>query len=299
MELTVDEFEILVAIEKNEKELSIEEISEIANVPINIVEQEILELKQKKYIDSNFKITNLGLETLKPYRVKRAIFLAAGFGSRMLPITEKTPKPLVEVNGRRIIETLLEATVKAEIPEIIIITGHLGNQFNYLLDKYPNVKIIENKEYKNCNNIYSVLCVKDMLENSYILESDLLLNNENLIRKYEYRSNVLGQYVKETDDWCYKLLDGKVGNYKSGGKDCYKLYGIYYFDSANGKQLGHDVYEAYKTPQMRDKLFEQIPLDLCNENYKIVNRKCTDKDIVEIDTFDELKSIDPKYQNYK
>ena len=55
------------------------------------------------------------LEALEPYRAKRAVMLASGFGSRMMPVTEKRPKPLVRVNGVRIIDTLLDALVAAGI----------------------------------------------------------------------------------------------------------------------------------------------------------------------------------------
>ena len=76
------------------------------------------------------KITEAGLEALEPYRVKRAVFLAAGFGSRMVPITFNTPKPLVRVHGVRIIDTLLDAVVAAGIPEIVVVRGYLGEQFD-------------------------------------------------------------------------------------------------------------------------------------------------------------------------
>ena len=45
---------------------------------------------------------------LEPYRAKRAIFIAAGFGSRLVPITINTPKPLVRVNGKRIMKPVQE-----------------------------------------------------------------------------------------------------------------------------------------------------------------------------------------------
>ena len=70
-----------------------------------------------------------------------------------MPITLNTPKPLVLVNGKKIIETLLDAVVKAEIPEIIIVTGYLNEQFEILLKKYPNIKFIYNKKYNEANNI--------------------------------------------------------------------------------------------------------------------------------------------------
>ena len=73
--------------------------------------------------------------------MKRAVFVAAGFGSRMVPITLNTPKPLVRVNGTRIIDTLLDAVVEAGIPEIVIVRGYLGEQFDQLLYKYPEHQI--------------------------------------------------------------------------------------------------------------------------------------------------------------
>ena len=46
-------------------------------------------------------LTPQGLAALEPYRVRRAVFIAAGFGSRMAPVTLRTPKPLVRVHHLR------------------------------------------------------------------------------------------------------------------------------------------------------------------------------------------------------
>ena len=89
--------------------------------------------------------------------------------------------------------------------------------------KYPNIKIIENKLYNEANNISSAFLVKDKLQNSYVLESDLILYNENLIRKYEYQSNFLGKYVDVTDDWCFETKNGIITKQKVGGYDCYQM----------------------------------------------------------------------------
>ena len=84
-------------------------------------------------------ITDKGLETLEPYRAKRAVFIAAGFGSRMVPITLNTPKPLVRVHGKRIIDSLIDACLEADIREIYIARGYLAEQFDQLLYKYPMI----------------------------------------------------------------------------------------------------------------------------------------------------------------
>ena len=147
MKLTYNEFEILVCIEKEKRELSQRKISKITSLSLGTVNKTITSLLEKKLINEDNTITKRGLKELEPYRVKRAIFLAAGFGSRLVPITLNTPKPLVLVNGKKIIETLLDAVVKAEIPEIIIVTGYLNEQFEILLKKYPNIKFIYNKKF--------------------------------------------------------------------------------------------------------------------------------------------------------
>ena len=60
--------------------------------------------------------------------VVKAMILAAGRGERMRPLTDQTPKPLLPVAGRPLIVHHLEALRAAEIVEVVINTGHLGDQ---------------------------------------------------------------------------------------------------------------------------------------------------------------------------
>lgn len=295
MELTYNQFEVLTIIEREKSKLSQRNLADLSGLSLGTVNKTVSELLNENLIDNNNIITEDGLKKLEPYRVKRAIFLAAGFGSRMVPITLNTPKPLVLVKGKRIIETLLDAVVRAEIPEIIIVTGYLGEQFEVLQKKYPNIKIIENKLYNEANNISSAFLIRDKLQNSYVLESDLVLYNPNLIRKYEYESNFLGKYVKVTDDWCFETKNGIITKQKVGGYDCFQMYGISYYNAKDGKQLDTDIKAVYDAPGGKEKYWDQIPLDVCKQNYKISVRECKENDIIEIDTFNELKKIDPIY----
>ena len=58
-------------------------------------------------------------------RVERAVIMAAGIGKRMQPLTLKTPKPLVKVNGVRMIDTVVDALKVNGISEIYVVVGHL------------------------------------------------------------------------------------------------------------------------------------------------------------------------------
>ena len=173
--ITQNEFEVLVLLERVKKGLSQREIAKETNLSLGTINKTISSLIEKELINEDNLITEKGLKSLEPYRVKRAIFLAAGFGSRLVPITLNTPKPLVRVGGIRMIETQLEAVVKAEIPEIIIVTGYLSEQFEVLKNKYPNIKLIENKKYNEANNISSAYLIKDYLASASNTEARIYI----------------------------------------------------------------------------------------------------------------------------
>ena len=295
MQITYNEFLVLTTIEKEQEKLSQRKLSESTKLSLGTINKIISDLLKNKYINEDNTITDLGLEILEPYRVKRAIFLAAGFGSRLVPITLNTPKPLVLVNGKKIIETMLDACVKVGIPEIIIVTGYLNEQFEILLKKYPNIKFIVNHKYNEANNISSAYLVKDKFANAYVLESDLYLYNPDLIRKYEYQSNFLGKYVTVTDDWCLETKNGIITKEKVGGYNCYQMYGISYYNETDAKKIEKDIDTVYNSPGGKEKYWEQVILDVCKKNYQIALRECYEGDIIEIDTFNELKEIDKTY----
>lgn len=294
--LSQKQFEILTCIERVKKQLTQREMAEITGMSLGSVNKMLSSLTEQGYIQDSF-ITETGMEALEPYRVKRAIFIAAGFGARLAPITLNTPKPLVRVNGKRIIDTLLDAVEAAGIEEIVIVRGYLGEQFDQLKYKYPNIKLIDNPNFNESNNIASALCVKDLFSNAYVLDSDIVLKNPRLIRKYEYQTNLLGVPVERTDDWCVKAdKNGYADTVSVGGLNGFREVGIFYLDKEDGEKLSHDLEEVYTSPGGRERLWEQVPLVYKKSNYKVAVRQCSESDFVEIDTFSELKKIDKVYE---
>ncbi len=292
--LTANEFEILVCLERESRSLTQREIVRLTDLSLGNVNKAIGQLEEKGYVKDSL-ITDLGLKELEPYRVKRAVFLAAGFGSRMVPITLNTPKPLVLVNGKRIIETTLDALIKVGIKEIYIVTGYLSDQFELLLKKYPTITLIYNPKYNEANNIASAYLVKDKFSKTYMLDSDLYLNNDRIIRKYEYCSNYLGIKVDRTDDWCVETKKGIITNEKLGGINCYQMAGIAYYDEEAGEKLKTDIEDVYNMPGGKETFAEQVAMLYRKQNYQIHIRECKPGDIIEIDTFNELKKIDKTY----
>ena len=288
------QFDVLTFIEKNGRQTQ-RAIAEATGMSAGSVNKVLSNLTESGFV-SEGGITESGYEALEPYRVKRAIFIAAGFGSRLVPITLNTPKPLVRVNGTRMIETLLEAVVDAGIEEIYIVRGYLGEQFDQLLYKYPNIKFIDNSLYNEANNISSAMFVRDLLENAYVMEADLVLYNKSLITKYQYTSNYLGVPVEVTDDWCLETKNRIITKLKIGGRNCHHLYGISYWNQEDGKKLSEDIVKVYEMPGGKERYWDQVALEFCLDRYNVEVRDCTFEDIIEIDSFADLKKLDPAYR---
>ena len=295
MSLSRTKFDILEALATSDEKLSQRQLEEKTGHSLGSINKASKELAEEKLIEDG-AITSKGIEALEPYRAKKAVFIAAGFGSRLVPITLNTPKPLVRVNGTRIIDTLIDACLKADITEIYVVRGYLAEQFDQLLYKYPMIKFLENPLYNEANNISSAVIARYLLQNAYIFESDLLIANPAIVKKYHYRSDVLGIYKERTDDWCLTVdKDGCVTDEKVGGLDCYQMVGIYYFNAADGAKLSGHLMEAYQAPGGKERYWETVPNVAYKGEYKIEVRPCLDEDIVEIDTFRELKAIDKTY----
>ena len=88
-------------------------------------------------------------------KITTALLMAAGMGTRIRPISEKIPKPLIPVHGTPIIETLIEAILLAGIQKIIITVGYQKDKYLYLKEKYNNIILVENKDYLSRNTISS------------------------------------------------------------------------------------------------------------------------------------------------
>jgi len=294
VELSRKQFEVLARLAEMKEPVTQRSLGETTGYSLGTVNRLLRQLEEEGYV-RNRAITAAGLEALEPYRVRRAVFLAAGFGSRMVPITFNTPKPLVRVRGIRIIDRLIDACLAAGIQEIFIVRGYLAEQFDQLKYKYPMIQFLENPVYNEANNISSAMAARHLLSNAYVFEADLLIHNPEIIRKYHYASEFLAIEKERTDDWCFTVRDGVITEEKVGGTNCWQMVGISYWNEEDGRKLSQDIEEVYVSPGGRERFWEQVPLVYRKEHYAVGVMPCSEKDIVEIDTFRELKEIDPIY----
>lgn len=294
MGLSRKQFDILRELATSGTALTQRDLEKATGYSLGTINKTVKELTDLGCM-ANGAINGNGIEALEPYRAKRAIFIAAGFGSRMAPITLNTPKPLVRVHGKRIIDGLIDACLAVGITEIYIVRGYLAEQFDQLLYKYPMIRFLENPSYNEANNISSAMCARYMFSNAYVFEADLLINNPGIIKKYLYTSNFLGIKKDRSDEWCFEVKDGIITDEKVGGLNCWQMVGISYWNEEDGRKLAEDIPDTFASPGGKEKYWEMSALIMHRDHYKVEIRECYSEDVIEIDTFGELKAIDRSY----
>ena len=73
------------------------------------------------------------------------------------------------------------------------------------------------------------------------------------------------------------------------------MYGISYWNETDGAKLYEDIKAVYEMPGGKERYWDQVPLEYCLDHYQVEVRDCTFKDIIEIDTYSDLKKLDSTY----
>ena len=240
-------------------------------------------------------------------RVERAIIMAAGLGNRMKPVTLHTPKPLIKVNGKRMIDTIVEALHKHGINEIYVVVGYLKEQFFTWADQLngtdPSFKItvLENPYYNTCNNISSLYAAKDHLENVIILDGDQIIYNQDVLSPEFERSCYNAVKIDSaTDEWVMQVNDEGIVTScsRTGGDKGWQLFSISRWSKEDGKKLRNFLEYEFNEQNNRQIYWDDIAMFCHFENFKLGIYPMKKGDICEIDGFNELVEIDPSYRNY-
>ena len=83
---------------------------------------------------------------------------------------------------------------------------------------------------------------------------------------------------------------------KIGGTNCHHVFGISYWSAEDGAKLYEDIKKVYEMPGGKERYWDQTPLEYCAKNYQVEVRNCSFDDITEIDSFADLKRLDPTYR---
>ncbi len=226
-------------------------------------------------------------------QTETAILMAAGLGSRMRPITETVPKPLVKVHGVPLIETVIRALKKRQVSKIYIVTGYLKEQFAYLTEKYSNITLIENTEFMEKNNISSLYAAGEVLgeSNCFICEADLYLKNPDILLGEIEQSCYFGKMVKGySSDWLFDMEDNRITHVHKGGNDTYNMVGISYWLKEDAQKIQKAIRQAYEKEGHEQLFWDEIVDGLLDEMSVQIYEVFADS-IVEVDTVEELNAL--------
>ena len=232
-------------------------------------------------------------------RVKRAIIMAAGKGERMYPVTLYTPKPLVRVNGVRMIDTVIDALHKNGIYEIYIVVGYKQEHFLSLTQEYEGVVLIHNPYYETCNNISSLYMAREHLEDCIILDGDQIIYDPEVLSPEFERSGYNAVWTdRPTDEWLMTVNEEGIVTdcSRTGGSHGWQLYSISRWSKEDGARLRKHLELEFEEKENRSIYWDDVAMVCHRDEYQLGIREMRPDEIIEIDDIAELAAKDPKYR---
>lgn len=256
-------------------------------------------IAQGKSVAGTYELTGAGDAFLEQFRVDGALIIAAGFGSRFVPLTFETPKGLLKVFGERMIERQIKQLHEIGITDITIAVGYLKEKFEYLIDKYQ-VKLLYNPEYATKNTLTTIYRARQVLagKNMYILSSDNWLRN-NMFHAYECGAWYASSYMEgDTSEWCLSYnKKGRITHVEVGGHDSWVMYGPVFFSRTFSEKFLPLLERYYHTPGTEQFYWENVLVEHLDELEMDINRQ-PENQIYEFENLEELRRFDPRYQNH-
>ncbi len=224
--------------------------------------------------------------------------MAAGKGKRLRPVTLKTPKPLVEVNGTRIIDTIIRGLHANGIYDIYIVTGYMKEKFANLESEYPGVKLIYNEFYDTSNNISSLYAAREYIPNSIILDGDQIINNPEVLKPEFSRSGYNAVIINNsTSEWLLDVHDGIIKSCnRFGGNQGWQLYSISRWTKEDGEKLKRHLEIEFGEKHNEKIYWDDLALFVYPEQYKLGISEMKSDDVIEIDNINELAELDKNYR---
>jgi len=239
---------------------------------------------------------------------KKAVILAAGFGSRLRPLTDLRPKPLVEVNGIPILHNALRNLEAVGVEEVTVVVGYRKDAIQYSCgNSFGNLEInyVESPDFDKTGSAYSLWLARHALltGDTYLLEGDVFFEEDAL--RYLMRANAANAaavapfeptmegsaaVVSETGFISEVRLKQTASNLVTGGQALFKTMNLIRFSGSTlrtvivsvlDELIGSGALKAY-TEEVLNLLIEKSGI-------KIAAVRCDDLKWYEIDSEEDLR----------
>ena len=228
----------------------------------------------------------------------RALILAAGLGTRLRPMTDNTPKALIKVKDKPLVEYQIEYLKEKGIDEIIVVVGYLHEQFDYLKEKY-GVKLVFNDKYAEYNNFYSLYLVKDYLADSYVIDADNYLF-KNMFRSDINRSTYFSVYREDCENEWFLIYgdDYKVKDIIVDSKAGRILSGVSFWDKETAEKINKFIDFAYDSNEFMDLYWDNMVKDNISE-LDVYVEELEANSIYEIDSVKDYNKLEKILREYE
>ena len=237
----------------------------------------------------------------------KAIILAAGTASRLRPLTLHTPKCLLKVGERTLLQRSMDALISNGIREFVIVTGYLHTQIEDFVSKTYgdsiNVCFIHNKDYETTNNIYSLWLARPKAEGEEVLllDSDLLYDAKIVERVLaDKHDNVLTLIRHELGEEEMKVVMGADGAITEISKTCDpalaagESLGIERMGKAYTTALYKELEEMMEQEHLENTFYELAFLRLIAKGSTFSVLDVTDLFSCELDTVEDFENAKQK-----
>jgi L-glutamine-phosphate cytidylyltransferase len=235
-----------------------------------------------------------------------AIILAAGQGTRMKHLTKDTPKCMVTIGQKKIIDYQLDALIENKINDVIIVVGHKKEKLisyikNSIYNKLLDIKFIENPIYSDTNSCYSLWVAREYMKNGYIhLNSDLIFHPQLLKNLLNNDSSaIIVDNIRQNED---DMVRGLVNN-----NTITEINKTDYIKNSNCLIVGPIYFSKNEVGFYIDELEKEIRSgELSNACYLLFNKTLNKFKYTpiyadglfwkEVDTLEDIKYVEQVYE---
>jgi choline kinase len=218
---------------------------------------------------------------------------------RLRPLTDERPKCLLTVGKRTLLERTFDAMTAAGINEFVVVTGYRGNMIRqFLTEHYAHVTIhfLDNADYANNNNIYSLWMTRDFVRGRdfLLMDSDILFDPQIVCRMLQEPDSALALNRHELGEEEIKVIVDETGRITEISKTCSiqqaigESVGIEKMSADYSEALFRELDVMIEQEELIDIFYERAFERLIPQGHSFKVVDTTDYFSIELDTVEDF-----------